>query len=250
MINRVIHKTSEFARSLYGDFKEFLSPSFCLGCNGNILSDDPLLCISCIETLKAANTGEGPICPFCGRPDGVGDRCRFCRPQKRLRLFFWGEYDGLLKDCLGQFKFSGAIDLGRRLVDMAVDSLHQRITDNRYDLIIPVPLHRSRRRERGFNQSEILARHLADLLHMELNTGILKRTRPTKQQAKLDENQRWENVRDAFGLANDDGPSLANKAILLVDDIVTTGATIHEAARPLQSENPERIDIFCLGFAR
>ena len=95
----VLHKISEFARSLYNDFKEFLSPSFCLGCNGNILSDDPLLCESCIETLKKANAGEGPICPFCGRPDGIGDRCRFCRKQERIRLFFSGEYDGLLKDC-------------------------------------------------------------------------------------------------------------------------------------------------------
>ena len=250
MINQVLHITSEFARSLYGDFKEFLSPSFCLGCNGNILSDDPLLCTTCVEALKTANMGEGPICPFCGRPDGIGDRCRICREQKRLRLFFWGEYDGLLKDCLAQFKFSGAIDLGRRLVDMAVDSLHQRITDNQYDLIIPVPLHRTRRRERGFNQSEILARRLADLLHIELNSEILKRMRPTKQQAKLDENQRLENVKDAFRLANIGGPSLAKKAILLVDDIVTTGATIYEAARPLQSQNPARVDIFCLGYTR
>jgi competence protein ComFC len=250
MISRVIYKTSEFARSLYGDFKEFLSPSFCLGCNGNILSDDPLLCSSCIETLKITNMGEGPICPFCGRPDGVGDGCRFCRAQKRLRLFFWGEYDGLLKDCLGQFKFGGAIDLGRRLVDMAVDSLHQRITDNRYDLIIPVPLHRSRRRERGFSQSEILARRLAALLQIELNAEILRRIRPTRQQAKLEESQRWENVKNAFGLTVNGGPSISGKAILLVDDIVTTGATIYEAAKPLQSENPKRVDIFCLGFTR
>ena len=250
MINQVIHKTYEFARSLYGDFKEFLSPSFCLGCNGNILSDDPILCISCIETLKMANTGEGPICPFCGRPDGIDDRCQFCRTRKRLRLFFWGEYDGLLKDCLAQFKFSGAIDLGRRLVDMAVDSLHQRITDNQYDLIIPVPLHRSRRRERGFSQSEVLARHLAALLQIELNTEILRRLRPTKQQAKLEESNRWENVKNAFALTNNRGPSLSGKAILLVDDIVTTGATIYEAAKPLQSGDPALVDVFCLGYTR
>ena len=250
MINQVLHKTSEFARSLYGDFKEFLSPSFCLGCNGNILSDDPLLCISCIETLKMTNTGEGPICPFCGRPDGIDDRCQFCRARKRLRLFFWGEYDGLLKDCLAQFKFSGAIDLGRRLVDMAVDSLHQRITDNQYDLIIPVPLHRSRRRERGFNQSEILARRLADLLHIELNMEILKRVRPTTQQARLEESSRRENVKNAFALTNNRGPSLSGKAILLVDDIVTTGATIYEAAKPLQSGDPALVDVFCLGYTR
>lgn len=249
MIN-VLQKTSEFARSLYHDFREFLSPSFCLGCNGDILSDDPLLCETCIEGLRTANTGEGPICPFCCRPDGIGDRCRFCGEKKRLRLFFWGEYDGLLKDCLGQFKFGGAIDLGRRLVDMAVDSLQQRISDNRYDLVIPVPLHKSRSRERGFNQSEILAGRLADLFHIEFDTQILKRVRPTQQQATLDESQRWENVRDAFGRADEDGASLRGKSVLLVDDIVTTGATIYEAARPLQSGNPALVDVFCLGYTR
>ncbi len=246
----VLHKTSEFARSLYNDFKEFLSPSFCLGCDGNILSDDPLLCESCIENLRKTNAGEGPICPFCGRPDGLGDRCRFCRKKERIRLFFSGVYDGLLKDCLVQFKFNGAIDLGCRLVDMAVDSLHQRISGNHYDMVIPVPLHRSRRRERGFNQSEILARRLADLLHIELNTEILRRIRPTQQQAKLEESERRENVRGAFGLADADGASLSGKAILLVDDIVTTGATICEAAKPLQSGNPALVDVFCLGYAR
>ncbi len=249
MVN-VLHKSSEFARSLYNDFKEFLSPSFCLGCNGDILSNDPLLCETCIEGLRTASTGEGPICPFCGRPDGIGDRCQFCDEKKKLRLFFWGKYDGLLKDCLAQFKFNGAIDLGRRLVDMAVDSLHQRITDNHYDLVIPVPLHRSRRRERGFNQSEILAQRLADRLELELNTKILKRVRSTKQQAKLELNQRWDNVKDAFGLGEENGLSLPGKTILLVDDIVTTGATIHEAARLLQSGNPARVDVFCLGFTR
>ncbi len=249
MVN-VLHKTSEFARSLYNDFKEFLSPPFCLGCNGDILSDDPLLCAPCIEILKTANMGEGPICPFCGRPDGTGNPCRSCGAQEKLRLFFWGEYDGLLKECLAQFKFNRAIDLGRRLVDMAVDSLHQRITDSHYDLVIPVPLHRSRRRERGFNQSEILARRLADLLHLELNTEILERVRSTKQQAKLELNQRWDNVKDAFALGEENGLSLPGKAILLVDDIVTTGGTIHEAARPLQSGNPARVDVFCLGFTR
>ncbi len=249
MVN-VLQKTSEFARSLYNDFKEFLSPPFCLGCNGSILSDDPLLCAPCIEILETANMGEGPICPFCGRPDGTNKHCLFCKKQERLRLFCWGEYDGLLKECLAQFKFNRAIDLGRRLVDMAVESLHQRITDNHYDLIIPIPLHRSRRRERGFNQSEILARRLADLLHIELNTEILKRVRSTKQQAKLELNQRWNNVKDAFGLGEENGLSLPGKTILLVDDIVTTGATIHEAARPLQSGNPARVDVFCLGFTR
>ncbi len=249
MVN-VLHKTSEFARSLYNDFKEFLSPPFCLGCNGDILSDDPLLCETCIEGLRIANMGEGPVYPICGRPDGIGDRCQFCDKKKKLRLFFWGEYDGLLKDCLAQFKFNGAIDLGRRLVDMAVDSLHQRITDNHYDLVIPVPLHGSRLKERGFNQSEILARRLADLLHIELNTEILKRVGPTKQQAKLELNQRWDNVKDAFGLREENGLSLPGKTILLVDDIVTTGATIHEAARPLQSRNPARVDVFCLGSTR
>jgi ComF family protein len=249
MVN-VLHKTSEFARSLYNDFKEFLSPPFCLSCNGDILSNDSLLCEACIEGLRKANTGEGPICPFCGRPDGIGDRCQFCDEKKRLRLFFWGEYDGLLKECLAQFKFNGVIDLGRRLVDMAVESLHQRITEGQYDLIIPVPLHRSRHRERGFNQSEILARHLADRLELELNTKILRRVRSTKQQAKLEENLRWENVKDAFALADDDGEPLSKKAILLVDDIVTTGATIYEAARPLQSENPALVDVFCLGYTR
>jgi ComF family protein len=155
-----------------------------------------------------------------------------------------------LKECLLKFKFHGAIELGRRLAQMAVDALQERITSNSYDIIIPVPLYKAREKERLFNQSDIIATELSRLLKVETRTDLLVRIKPTRQQAKLDEGQRWNNVRDAFVVSKRAGNQINGKRVLLVDDIVTTGATIHEASRPLIEAGVRRLDIFSVAYAR
>lgn len=249
MPNGVIRKSSGFLNSLYEDFKEFLSPSFCPGCGGDDLDRSAFpLCSRCQQRLAASNAGGGPVCPFCGRPEGVGTHCEFCAEDRRIRLFFWGSYDDLLKDCVAAFKFDGFPELGRPLVEMALNSVSGRLDD--YDFVIPVPLHKERLEERGYNQSEILARCLSETMKVELAPGILKRTKSTRQQAKLSVEERRVNVRDAFAVDSDCGRNLSGKKVLLVDDIVTTGATIFEAARPLRACGVARIDVLALAYAQ
>jgi competence protein ComFC len=127
---------------------------------------------------------------------------------------------------------------------MAATSMGERLSEKRYDLIIPLPLHKARERERRFNQSEIIARRLSESLGVMLNADILIRIKATHQQAKLAENDRWNNVADAFVIAGGSREILAGKNVLLVDDIVTTGATIYEASRSLLDSGIRSIDIF------
>jgi ComF family protein len=247
MISRLVNKSTELVRSLYNDFREFVSPSLCLGCGGEMDAENRFLCGVCDDSLSMKNNGEGPICPFCGRPHGVSGSCRFCAGPDCLRLYFWGVYDGLLKDCIAQFKFKGIIELGRELAARSLASLSSRLDAGAYDLVIPVPLYRSRKREREFNQSEVIAVEAASFLHLGVDSGSLVRSRKTEQQAKLEEERRWVNVKGAFAL--DKNADLTGKRILLVDDIVTTGATVFEASRPLRQAGSQQIDVFSLAYA-
>ncbi len=250
MLNLVINKTISFSKSLYDDFKEFLAPSSCLCCGRIKDFDDPLLCPKCIEILNLKNHGGGPVCPFCGRPRDAAHPCGRCASPDCLYMYYWGIYDDELKDCLLQFKFHYSKELGERLVEMAFESLTTRIIENHYDYVVPVPLHRIRQQERRYNQSEIISEKLASYLGARHFPEMLIRIKPTKQQAKLIENDRWLNVKDAFAISDNFRDEIGNKSILLVDDIVTTGATIFEASRPIRELNPKRLDIFSLAMAK
>ncbi len=243
-------KGAGWAKSLYNDFKEFLSPSACLCCGRERDFADLLLCPECIRKLNVRNIGSGPVCPYCGEIAGENSYCRFCIQKESLDFYFWGIYDNELKECILKFKFHGAIDLGKRLSEMAAGSLIERLAQNDYDLIVPLPLHRARKRERQFNQSEVIAEVISNLLGIELGRDILLRIRSTRQQAKLAEKDRWNNVKGAFVISNDLQDLLKGKRILLVDDIVTTGATIYEASRPLLSNGIKRLDVFSLAYAK
>jgi len=246
MISGLLRRSTHAVRNVFVDFREFISPSLCLGCDGDIDSIKSFFCDNCRQSLLRENPGQGPVCPFCAPSAGVAGSCLSCVCPDPLRLFFWGAYDGLLKDSIIRFKFKGVVDLGKELTEMAVDALSSRLSQRKYDLIIPVPLHKSRQRKREYNQSEIIAGLLAERLNAEMNTGILIRVRRTGQQAKLAENDRWKNVKDAFAVARE--IDLSEKSILLVDDIVTTGATVFEASRPLQLSGARNIDLFSLAF--
>jgi ComF family protein len=243
-----LNKAGSAVLSLYDDFKEFLAPSACLCCGRDRDFADPFICPDCVLKLKSANIGNGPVCPLCGRPSGAGSPCDFCGDKNAPQLFFWGIYENELQECLLQFKFHRALGLGKHLTEMALEPLFDRLQARRYDTIIPVPLHRSRERERNYNQSQIISETLASRLHIQHEPHLLHRKRHTQQQAKLEESHRWENVKDAFEV---DGDSQINGSrILLVDDIVTTGATVYEASRPLLNAGAAHLDIFSLAYAK
>jgi ComF family protein len=116
-----------------------------------------------------------------------------------------------------------------------------------YDLIVPVPLHPYRLRWRGFNQSLILARALGCARHIKVDPFLLERTRPTVPQTALNASERRTNVRGAFAVVAPE--RLAEKHILLVDDVYTSGATVEECAKALCRAGAEVVDVFTLARA-
>ena len=248
MLTQAWHKTHAAFRGLYDDFQQFLAPSSCLCCGRARDFEDRLLCPACIQALQTMNPGVGPACPFCGNLL-TDPQCHSCAAPGALRLYYWGVYDCELKECILQFKFHGARELGPRLVQLSCESPLKCFPLDKYDLVMPVPLHRRRRRQRQFNQSELLAAELSKFWQTNFSAEYLVRAKSTFQQAKLPENERWSNVKDAFLVPAKFETRIAGKNILLVDDIVTTGATVYEASRPLLAAGAAGVDIFSLARA-
>jgi ComF family protein len=128
---------------------------------------------------------------------------------------------------------------------MILHQLPQDLDITTYQAILPVPLHPRRRRQRGYNQSKMLARELSKMLHIPLMCHLLRRARQTNEQALLmDRSSRHANIRDAFQVARP--ASVKGKTLILVDDVVTTGATVSECARMLKQEGADSVLVFAI----
>jgi len=193
-----------------------------------------------------------PLCPVCGRPfvseSGEDHWCEACMRKPpaydALRAPFL--FDGLIMEAIHKFKYGPRPHLGRSLGPLLAD-FADKWTENLNGLLVfPVPLHPRRLRERGFNQSLILARHVAARLGGKLDFMNLRRTRHTRPQTGLGRDDRKKNVRRAFGLED---PAAVKKCnALLIDDVATTGNTLNECAGVLKRAGCESVR--CLVLAR
>lgn len=212
-------------------------PSFCKIC-GRLLTGrrDRIICGGCRDRIEPRPPVE---CPVCGRFfDGAGARHLCGRCQTVLPPFSrhcsGGRYRGVLKDAVLLLKYRKIRPLGAYLGGL-VSAAVQKDEDlwRGVDLVVPVPLHRDRRRERGFNQSERIGREIARRAGLPIDGGVLLKVRSTPPQTSLEHGARTENVRGAYALGRK--KSIEGKILLLVDDVFTTGSTLGECARVLRS---------------
>jgi competence protein ComFC len=182
---------------------------------------------------------EAPYCSGCRQLLFEGSCCRDCRPAPMI-VFSLGHFENQLQTILHDLKYRKlrplAGTLGRKLAEL----ISPHMDDFGFDLIIPVPLHDSRRYQRGFNQSEEIALALGRWLNLPVATEILYAARKTRQQARLPAHRREANVRGAYGV-NDENRLMVGKTVLIVDDVTTTGATLRENARVLRAASVRKI---------
>jgi ComF family protein len=155
-----------------------------------------------------------------------------------------GPYAGTLQEAIQRFKYHGQLPLARPLGELLASSVRHGATA-RPDLVVPVPLHVSRLRARGYNQSRELARHLGHQLKVPVAVDLLRRTRATAPQQELDAAARGSNVAGAFAVSG----RLPGRRILLVDDVLTTGATARECAGALRKAGAASVEVAVLGRA-
>lgn len=230
-----------------GALADFLFPRLCCGCGERVLEPGRLVCIPCEKTLEDLRL---PLCPVCGAPDvrAGAPPCDNC-PQGTLHFTAaraTTPFEGLAKTLVEKLKYQGRVEYAPVMARRMAAGLEEHFPMVRFNRIVPVPLHSSRHRERGFNQSEELGRHLSRLTGIPMERKLLVRVRPTPSQTRLRRRERAENIRDAFACrAPEEADGLH---LLLVDDVYTTGATLNECARILRAAGARSVR--CLAYAR
>lgn len=185
-----------------------------------------------------------PVCRKCGRTQPwVVDNCSACRdaslPLERIRAATL--YVDPVRTVIHRLKFDGFFALAQPLADLMLDAWPR--WEHDFDLILSIPLHPNRYRQRGFNQSELLVRALQERLDWAGNSTALKRKRWTRPQLGLSAPERRDNVRGAFEA---DPAVVQGKRILLVDDVFTTGSTLASAASALIDAGATAVTAYCL----
>lgn len=236
-------------REVWKTFVDLIFPVNCRGCGKKLRYDDISSGFICLDCWKKIPIHRPPYCRRCGHPSGdlFHDKCPECKKLKKVYFRFArgvSSYSGLLRETIHRFKYRYQTELGTPLSEMMKDYY---LSSNDYgpiDRIIPVPLHPIRFREREFNQAEILARPLAEALKVPLDIKTLYRTRYNPPQITLDSKARFENVQGLFATSNPD--MIRNQRILLIDDVMTTGATVNACARTLMEEGASEVYVLVL----
>lgn len=228
LTHTLFHKSAQFLANL-------LYPPYCVNCK----AADSWLCEDCRQKIPFI---VPPVCTRCGTPtpSGLPAECEQCRrnPLQHIDAIRSAAYfeDNPMRPAIHFLKYRNhkavAAVLGQILAN----------TCNRYqlaaDVIMPVPLHPSRLRERGYNQSELLAKTMGRLLDLPVNTTILHRLKKTKSQMKLAAAERRQNVAGAFGCRS---KQYTGQIVLLIDDVCTTGSTLDACAWALKQSGVARV---------
>lgn len=226
----------------------FLFPITCAACGADLPHDDQFrLCPRCRSALRML---DGLVCVTCGVPlDSGGAHCYACRSGACYRfacLRSAVRYEGVARKLIHAFKYGNRDYLTRALGSVLTDCVRRHETILAADIIVPVPMHWTKKWLRGYNQAELLARHAAAELHMPVHTGVLRRRRRGKVQAALDRESRKQNVRNLIAVR--DGRPVRGKRILLIDDVATTGATLDACAAALRTAGA--LAVACATVAR
>ena len=203
---------------------DLIFPQRCIGCG----ADGELLCLSCLKLFPRLTP---PYCDCCAVPFSGGRLCPNCLNLPPaidgIRSLFL--HEGLARDAVHHLKYRNLKGLARPLAELMAEYLKSNPLP--VDILVAVPLHSKRMRQRGYNQSDLLAEELSRLINLPTASGSLVRLRNTPSQVSLGAEARRSNVQGAFRCEN---PDYQGKGVLLIDDVCTTGATLNACALALK----------------
>ena len=218
----------------------FFYPNTCQVCGSErAMPDEGYVCARCWSRDGGIRFIVPPFCERCGLPyEGEITTSFECSNCREMELHFQSARAavaarGLVLDVIHRYKYQRALWFEPFLADLLVRQAGPVLSSGNWDMIVPVPLHPLKRREREFNQAERLARRLSAATNIQMNAKLLRRVEITQTQTLLTRQQRAVNVRNAFAVRED--PRLHGERIVLVDDVLTTGATTSACARALQT---------------
>jgi len=217
------------------DFIDLVFPNCCPGCDQPLVSGEQHLCTSCELDLPLYQANENIVNYFAGRLELA---------DARAYLKFY--HGGIAQKLLHQIKYKGEQDLGEYLGRMFIQHLGKEAAYNNVEIIVPVPLHKSKLRNRGYNQSEVLAKGMADVLGVGVESSSVVRIKKSETQTRKDRAARWQNVSGIFAVTND---NLQGKHVLLVDDVITTGATLEACGEKILAAGASSLSVAALAAA-
>lgn len=208
----------------------FIYPPYCIICKTSLKSGLSLICQTCWQNLPRIDNTENQKQSRANLDFSESEVAKF--------LAVW-EFNDAVQAVIHEIKFFGKKFFARFVGEELADLIAHDEDYLAADLIIPVPLHRTRLRERGFNQSLLLSQAVFRITNIPVQPEILKRIKYTKPQSKLNAGERQQNVKDAFRVI--DRSAVKGKTVILVDDVLTTGSTIRACADSLRSAEVTKV---------
>ena len=217
---------------MFRDFVSLIFPRTCLSCKQSLISQEQFICTSCKIDLPFTDDHQNPT-------NSLFQKFAYQNKVKSAISYLYFQRKGITQRILHELKYNGKKDLGYMLGTWFAPQFmaHQ------IDMVIPVPLHKSKLRQRTYNQSEQIARGIADQLAVPSCTDLISREVATDTQTKKSKVQRWINLENVYSTASQD---VAGKSVLIVDDVVTTGATVGMLSERLIESNVREIHIASL----
>lgn len=225
-------------------FQGFVSlfyPKTCVSCGNVLLFSEKLMCTHChynlpqTHFLEQDETAMDDI--FKGR----------VRVEKAFALYYFQKAGGVQK-MIHLLKYRNRPDIGVFLGNLLGHQLLNSELLSKLDVIVPVPLHPKKMKQRGYNQSEMIANGVAEIVDIEVNTSSVVREEYTSTQTKKNRISRWQNVKSGFKVVNPE--LIENKHVLVVDDIITTGATIEACVHNILQVSNVVVSVACIGYAK
>lgn len=226
--------------SYLADFISLLFPQLCAACGVSLVANEELMCTDCRYSL--------PFTDFHLQPDNIVARQFWgkIKVEAAYSLYYFAK-GGKVQSLMHHFKYKGMHRIGNLLGNIAGEQLRKNDIFNTVDLIIPVPLHKSRLKQRGYNQSACFAEGLSAKLNVPVELHNLVRVRATETQTHKSRFSRFENMQEVFDIKNAD--SLIDKHVLLVDDVVTTGSTLEACGLALLQVPGLKLSIATIAYA-
>ena len=223
------------------NFSELLYPKLCGGCGNHLYENEEVVCVYCRASL--------PLSGECDFENNASEKLFWGKvPITAAASFLFFQKKSSTQHLLHQLKYQQQEIIGEWLGEQFAYSLQSKGRFAAVEIIIPVPLHPSRIKFRGFNQCDAIARGMASVLQIPIANGILIRSIATQSQTKKNRFQRFENMNSVFSIS-EKASAIIGKNILLLDDVLTTGATLVSAAQVLQQAGSNKLFVGAIAKA-
>jgi len=230
----------DYVKILWQDFVLLIYPKVCVHCNQTLVKSEDHLCISCASNIPSLTKTESDSAV-------IKESFVFLKKLESAQYFLPFLKRGIARSVLHSLKYRGNYEIGVFFGDLFARNLNASIYKN-VDFIIPVPIHVKKEKIRGYNQSEAIATGIGNFLDIPVRNDLIKRVRNKKSQTSKSKSERWRSLQDIYEISKPQ--EVQKKEIVLVDDVITTGATMAYLAELLEDSGVRKLHILTLASGK